>query len=77
MLHQSTTGEVILRNAQGEQHIEVAPNDLHAGGVRRFLDAIAGKDSPAATGEDGLRSVAAALACLESARTGCKQAIVV
>ena len=76
-LHQSSTGEVLLRNAQGEQVIETESADLHGGAVRRFLDAIQGKGTPAATGEDGLRSMAAALACLESARTGCKQAIVI
>ncbi|MFD2270792.1 hypothetical protein ACFS07_05940 [Undibacterium arcticum] len=35
-----------------------------------FNEAIKGASSPAATGEDGLRALAAALAVLESSRTG-------
>ncbi|MEX0696083.1 MAG: hypothetical protein WD099_00930 [Dongiaceae bacterium] len=38
--------------------------------VRDFMDAIRGTGRPAASGEDGVRSLAVALAVLEAAATG-------
>jgi 1,5-anhydro-D-fructose reductase (1,5-anhydro-D-mannitol-forming) len=44
--------------------------DLYAYGLRRFAQAIAGEGTPAASGEDGLRALAVALAIHRSAATG-------
>lgn len=46
------------------------PEDLYAVGVRRFNQAVSGEGTPAATGEDGLRSLAVALAIKESSLSG-------
>jgi 1,5-anhydro-D-fructose reductase (1,5-anhydro-D-mannitol-forming) len=63
-------GTIALRNGEGERIVPVEHLDLYAGGVARFGAAIRGDGSPAATGEDGVRSLAAAIAVLESSKTG-------
>jgi 1,5-anhydro-D-fructose reductase (1,5-anhydro-D-mannitol-forming) len=70
VMTQKPAGEVILRNAGGESQIAVEHANLYARGLRAFAAAIAGKGTPSASGEDGVRSLATALAVLESARTG-------
>lgn len=75
VMHPAAQPEVILRTANGEQLLALEANEVYGAGVARFVAAIQGKDTPAASGEDGLRSLAGALACLESARTGQKVAI--
>jgi len=62
-------GEVLLRTAAGEESLAVVHEDLYARSVRLFQDAVAGRGAPAATGEDGVRSLAVALATLEAARS--------
>jgi len=63
-------GDVLLRDAQGEHAVPVVHENLYAGGVARFSEAMRGAGRPAATGEDGVRSLAAALAVAEACRTG-------
>ncbi len=63
-------GSVILRDADGERPVELAQENLYARGVALFASALRGKGAPAATGEDGLRSLAAALAVAASAESG-------
>lgn len=75
VMHPGSAPEIILRTARGDQAVEVLSNDVYSRGVERFVAAIQGKDTPAASGYDGLRSLAGALACLESARTSKKVAI--
>jgi 1,5-anhydro-D-fructose reductase (1,5-anhydro-D-mannitol-forming) len=70
-------GRIVLRNAQGEQVIAVEHNPVHVEGVARFCAAIRGQGSPAASGEDGLKSLAAALAIAQACRTGQTQAILI
>jgi 1,5-anhydro-D-fructose reductase (1,5-anhydro-D-mannitol-forming) len=67
---QKPVGEVVLRNASGESQITVEHENLYARGLRAFAAAIAGSGAPSASGEDGVRSLATALAVLESSRTG-------
>ena len=67
---QAPKGEVILRSARGEESLTLAHENLYARSVRLFQDAVAGRGAPAATGEDGVRSLGVALAALEAARTG-------
>jgi 1,5-anhydro-D-fructose reductase (1,5-anhydro-D-mannitol-forming) len=66
---QAPKGEVLLRTAAGEESLAVVHEDLYARSVRLFQDAVAGRGAPAATGEDGVRSLAVALATLEAARS--------
>jgi 1,5-anhydro-D-fructose reductase (1,5-anhydro-D-mannitol-forming) len=63
-------GSVTLRDADGERPVELAQENLYARGVALFGSALRGHGSPAASGDDGVRSLAAALAVAESARTG-------
>lgn len=65
--------ELTLRNAHGVQTIPVQPNDLHAASVRAFVAACAGQGAPLASGEDGARALAVALAALEAAVSGRRQ----
>lgn len=67
---QQPKGEVLLRSASGERRLTINHESLYGRAVRLFHDAVAGKSAPAATGEDGVRSLAVALAALESTRTG-------
>lgn len=72
VLGRALSSPIILHNSQGEQRIELEQYPLDDKTIRLFVDAIQGQGEPGATGEDGERSLAAALACLESARTGHK-----
>jgi 1,5-anhydro-D-fructose reductase (1,5-anhydro-D-mannitol-forming) len=67
---QAPIGEVILRDAKGEAPLPLAHESLYARSVRLFQEAVAGRGAPAATGEDGVRSLAFALAAREAARSG-------
>ncbi|WP_020560050.1 Gfo/Idh/MocA family protein [Thiofilum flexile] len=67
VMQQAPIGEVMLRNADGERMIELQHENLYEVGMRRFIGAIKGTDTPSASGADGFASLAAALACLESA----------
>lgn len=64
------TGTLVLRDSHGEHPVEVVHENLYARGVSLFEAALRGQGSPAATGDDGLRSLAGALAVAESGRTG-------
>jgi 1,5-anhydro-D-fructose reductase (1,5-anhydro-D-mannitol-forming) len=67
---QRPVGEVVLRTAAGEERLATDPANLYERSVGAFRDAIAGRGQPAATGEDGVRSMALALAALKAAETG-------
>ena len=70
VLGRELSGPVIMRNADGEQKFELEQYPLDDKTIGLFVDAVYGQGEPGATGEDGERSVSAALACLESAQTG-------
>jgi 1,5-anhydro-D-fructose reductase (1,5-anhydro-D-mannitol-forming) len=59
-----------LRTAKGEEELSFDRDDLYARSLRQFHAAIRGESQPAATGEDGVWSLTAAEAALQSARTG-------
>jgi len=70
VMTQKPIGSVVLRSAGGEEPIALVHENLYERAVRRFNGAVRGKGSPSATGEDGVRSLALALAVAEAARTG-------
>ena len=67
---QRPVGDVLLRTASGEQRLPLRHESLYERALRAFHAAIRGEGQPAATGEDGVRSLALAMATLESATTG-------
>ena len=70
VMTQQPVGEVLLRTAAGEQNVAVAHENLYLRGVASFCAALRGEGAPAATAEDGVRSLAAALAVLDACRSG-------
>jgi 1,5-anhydro-D-fructose reductase (1,5-anhydro-D-mannitol-forming) len=74
VMTQDPIGRVVLRReGAGDEEVDVSPpEDLYVRAVRLFNAAVRGGGHPAATGEDGVRSLAIALAVRESVRTGCR-----
>ena len=74
---QEPDGDVLLRRAgRDDVPVEVGDReDLYVRGVRRFAAAVAGDGRPAATGADGVRSLAVALAVQDSLRSGRRVAV--
>ena len=70
VMTQQPVGEVLLRTAAGEQSVAVEHESLYVRGVRAFCAAVRGEGVPAASAEDGVRSLATALAVVEACRTG-------
>ena len=75
VMTQRPIGLVTLRNAQGETEVRLDHENLYARALRAFVGAIRGEGSPSATGEDGIRSLATALAVLEATRSGRRTAV--
>ena len=67
---QEPRGEVVLRTGEGAVPLSVMHENLYARSIRLFQDAAAGIGAPAATGEDGVCSLALALATVEAAKAG-------
>jgi 1,5-anhydro-D-fructose reductase (1,5-anhydro-D-mannitol-forming) len=67
---QRPVGDVLLRTAAGEEHLPLDHENLYARSLRAFHAAVRDEGTPAATGEDGVRSMAMALAAREAAATG-------
>jgi 1,5-anhydro-D-fructose reductase (1,5-anhydro-D-mannitol-forming) len=71
VMTQRPAGEIVLRRGSSEETIDPGePEDLYTRSVRNFTAAMAGTGAPSATGHDGIRSLAVALAAAESAATG-------
>ena len=75
VMTQRAIGQILLRTANDEREIPVSHENLYARSLAAFSAAVRGEGQPAATGEDGVRSLATALAVLESTRTGAKVAV--
>jgi 1,5-anhydro-D-fructose reductase (1,5-anhydro-D-mannitol-forming) len=75
VMTQQAVGEILLRNATGEQMIPVEHANLYERGVAAFCAAMLGQQPPAATALDGVKSLAAALAIVQACRTGQAQSI--
>lgn len=76
VMTQNPIGRILLRQGGGtaeETEIFMGESEnLYTRSIRLFVEAVFGQGEPAASGEDGLRSLAIALAVAESARTGTK-----
>jgi 1,5-anhydro-D-fructose reductase (1,5-anhydro-D-mannitol-forming) len=71
VMTQAPKGEIVLRRGSEEERIDPGqPEELYTRSVRNFTAAMLGVGEPSATGEDGVRSLAIALAAAESADTG-------
>jgi 1,5-anhydro-D-fructose reductase (1,5-anhydro-D-mannitol-forming) len=75
VMTQVPLGEIELVTAAGREAIPFPTHDLYAQGLQDFQAAVAGLGSPAATGQDGVASLAVALAVREAARTGTRQTV--
>lgn len=75
VMSQKPVGVVTLRTADGESELKLDHKNLYETGISKFHAAIAGNGKPAASGEDGLWSLAAGLAVAKAAKTGTVQTI--
>lgn len=67
---QKAQGRLIRRTGAGEETLSIAQVDLYQETVHRFLEAIARRGEPLATGRDGAMSLAAAQAVAASVSSG-------
>jgi 1,5-anhydro-D-fructose reductase (1,5-anhydro-D-mannitol-forming) len=70
VMTQRPTGEVVLRTEAGQETLPVEHEKLYDRAVRLFHAAVRGEGQPAATGEDGVWSLATAVAVREAAASG-------
>jgi 1,5-anhydro-D-fructose reductase (1,5-anhydro-D-mannitol-forming) len=70
VMTQKPDGSVLLRTAEGEEQLSFDRDDLYTRSVHQFHAAIGGEGHPAATGEDGVWSLASAEAALQSGSSG-------
>lgn len=70
VMTQKPIGRVILRNKDSERELPVEHRNLYETAVEAFHNAVKSGSKPAATGHDGVWSLATGLAAAESARTG-------
>lgn len=75
VMAQSGEQQVMLRNADGEKSFTIEPSNYYETGLLAFNAAVWGEGDVAASAEDGLWSLATALAVLESAKTGQRQSV--
>lgn len=75
VMTQQPVGEIALVTAAGCEAVPYSAHNLYQQAVRDFQAAVAGRGTPAATGEDGIASLAVALAVREAARTGQRQSV--
>jgi 1,5-anhydro-D-fructose reductase (1,5-anhydro-D-mannitol-forming) len=70
VMTQMPVGTITLITADGSRAIEYSDHSLYQQGVADFVSAVQGSGSPAATGPDGIKSLAVALAVREAAQSG-------
>ena len=75
VMTQLPQGEIELVTARGREAVPFATHNLYVQGLQDFLAAVAGQGRPAATGHDGVASLAVAVAVREAARTGQRQTV--
>ncbi len=73
VMTQFPKGRVFIRRGADQEDIDLGnQEDLYSHAVHHFNRAVRGQGEPWATGEDGIKSLAVALAVLESTKTGRK-----
>lgn len=70
VMTQKPVGSVILRNAEGEQVLPLEQRNLYETALEAFHNAVKGKGAVSASGEDGVWSLATALAVAQSVKNG-------
>ncbi len=75
VMTQRPLGEIELVGAGGRETVHYPGHDLYTMAVAEFAAAAAGKGQPAATGEDGVKSLAVALAVRDAAASGRRQVV--
>lgn len=75
IMTQRPVGSIELVDANGSKSISFSAHNLYERSARLFADAIAGKGQPAASGIDGLKSLAVSLAVSDAAESGTKKAV--
>ncbi len=75
VMSQQPVGEIYLRDENGEQLVDLEPEGLYVRGVASFCAALKGDGQPSCTAQDGIRSLATALAVVESCKTGAAVAV--
>lgn len=75
VMTQNPVGEIALVTAAGREMVPFSGHNLYVQGLQDFAAAVQGRGQPAATGRDGVASLAVALAVREAARTGIRQIV--
>lgn len=70
VMTQKPVGSVILRKAEGEQVLPLEQRNLYEAALEAFHNAVKGKGAVSASGEDGVWSLATALAVAQSVKSG-------
>ncbi len=70
VMTQQPVGSVSLRNVNGTKLVPFSNHSLYSRGVADFVSAVKSKGVPAASGSDGVKSLAVALAVREAANKG-------
>jgi 1,5-anhydro-D-fructose reductase (1,5-anhydro-D-mannitol-forming) len=73
VMTQQPVGEIELVTEAGREPVPYSPHNLYVQGITDFLAAVQGKGRPAATGWDGVASLAVALAVRTAAQSGTRQ----
>lgn len=75
VMTQQPVGDIELVTKAGLETVSFPSHDLYGQGLADFCAAVAGKGQPAATGWDGVKSLAVAHAVHEAARSGQQQVV--
>ena len=75
VMTQQPVGRIILRKDGEEEEIAFSDHNLYVRSMGLFMDAVAGNGTPSATGADGVKSLAVAMAVKEAATTGRRVAV--
>ena len=75
VMTQQPVGDIVLSKPNGTRSISFKDHDLYTRSVRLFSEAIQGRGEPSATGLDGVKSLAVALAVKDAAVSGRRVAV--
>ncbi|MFN3844650.1 MAG: Gfo/Idh/MocA family protein [Paracoccaceae bacterium] len=75
VMTQQPVGEITLVTAEGRVNVPYPAHNLYVQAVQEFVAASEGRGQPAATGWDGVASLAVALAVRQAAATGLRQPV--